>query len=415
MDVLLVTLGTAGDIHPFLALGCELKRRNHRVTLVSNPYFKPWAERLGLGFYGFGSVEHFQAVLADPDVWHPFRGFKVLVRELFLGSMRPAFEAIDQVRSRASVLLAPGYLYGARIAAEKFNLPLATVALQPAALWSAENPVVLAPHSWSRFVPVWLRSLIVQGIDHLFLEGLLAPETNRFRRELGLPAVSRVATRWPYSPDLLIALFPEWFAPPPSDWPAHLVQTGFLSHESFDTRPLAPECEDFLARGEAPILFTPGSGHCQAETFFQVATAVCEKLGQRGLFLTAFQGHLPKELPETIRHFDYLPFSRIFPRCKAVVHHGGIGTLSKGLAASVPQLIMPLAYDQPDNARRIKHLGVGDWISPKHFNPIRVEEKLKSLITSDAIRRQCRKIAPLIDTESALADSCGLIEMLGTG
>ena len=410
MDVLLVTLGTAGDVHPFLALGCELKRRGHQVTLVSNPYFQSWAESLGLGFEGFGTIEHYREVLAEADLWHPFRGFKIMVRELFLGSMQPAFEAIDRSRSDSCVLLAPGYLFGARVASEKFNLPLVTVVLQPAALWSVDDPVVLAPHSWTRFLPRWLKTLVVMGIDYFFLEALLAPETNRFRGQLGLPAQSRIATRWAYSENLLIALFPQWFAPAVADWPEQLVQTGFISHESFEASVLSTECETFLAAGEAPILFTPGSGNCQAAEFFEVATAACEQLGQRGLFLTAFRDHLPKNLPDTIRHFEYLPFSRIFPRCKAIVHHGGIGTLAKGLAAGVPQLLMPLAFDQPDNARRIKQLGVGDWIDPKHFEPDRVAKKLKALIASDAVAEQCRQNALRVNTESALADSCRVVE-----
>ncbi|MGR9106948.1 MAG: glycosyltransferase [Gammaproteobacteria bacterium] len=412
MDVLLVTLGTAGDVDPFLAIGCELKRRSHHVTLVSNDYFRPAAERMGLDFEGFGSIEHYRSVLADPDIWHPVRGYRILLRELFLGSMRPAFEVIERLRNNRSVLVAPCYLYGARIAAEKFSLPLATVVLQPASLWSTERPSIFSSVSWHRFIPLRLQGLLAKALAHFYLEPQLAPETRQFRRELGLPHADRIATRWPYSPDRVIGLFPEWFASPVPDWPPQFIQTGFVSHEGFDPMPIPGDLEEFLADGEAPIAFTPGSGNCQARNFFEVALEVCHRLRQRGLFLTGFREHLPLPLPAGIRHFEYLPFSRVFPRCKAIVHHGGIGTLAKGLAAGIPQLIMPIAYDQPDNALALKRLGTGDLICQQDFNPDRVADTLGRMIDSPLMISRCRSFSAKTDTRTALDETCSVIESL---
>ena len=78
------------------------------------------------------------------------------------------------------------------------------------------------------------------------------------------------------------------------------------------------------------------------------------------MFLTQYPEQLPARLPNGVRHFNYIPFSTVLPRAAAFVHHGGIGTTAQALAAGVPQLVVPLAHDQPDNAVRIRHLGVGD-------------------------------------------------------
>lgn len=413
MDVLLVTLGTAGDVHPFVALGSELKKRNHRVTLVTNEVFQPLAERLGLHFTGIGSVDHFQSVLANPNIWSPVRGFKILAEELILGCMRPTFEAIESLSCDQTVVIAPCFLFGARIAQEKFSLPLATVILQPSSVWSTARPTSISSLSWSRFLPGTLQSLMAMALRDYFLEPLLTPETNRFRSELGLPPAKRIATDWLYSPDRVIGLFPNWFAVPASDWPPQLIQTGFVSHERHDPFPIADACQAFLAEGEPPIAFTPGSGNLHASQFFKVAVAACQRLNQRGLLLTGFQDHLPGALPDGIRHFDYVPFDGVFPLCKAVVHHGGIGTLSKALVAGIPQLVMPMAYDQPDNAQRLKQLGVGDLIRPKRFKTDAVVQKLDDLIGSDIRRQRCKSISTRIDSAEAIAETCAIIESLG--
>ncbi len=412
MELLLVTLGTAGDVHPFVALGSELKRRNHRVVLVTNEHFRPVAERVGLDFQGIGSADHYRCVLANPDIWRPVRGFRILIQELILGSMRAVFDAIERLGNERTVLVAPCFIYGARIAREKFSIPLATLVLQPASVWSTVEPSLTASVPWSSYLPRSLQSLFARGLEHFFLEPLLAPETNRFRRELGFSPVQRILAAWQYSPDRVIGLFPEWFAPHASDWPSQLIQTGFISHENLDPLPMPRELENFLSRGEAPIVFTPGSGNCHASKFFEVAAAACRKLQQRGLFLTGYANQLPKNLPDGVRHFEYAPFDKTFPSCKALVHHGGIGTLAKGLAAGLPQLIMPMAFDQPDNARRLKRLGAGDLILPKHFTPDRVADKLGRMIRSDDLNQRCRTLSSRIDTGAALNGTCSIIESL---
>lgn len=414
MDVLLVTLGTAGDVHPFVALGKELKTRGHRVTLVTNDVFEPVAERVGLEFTGIGSADHYYSVLANPDIWKPVRGFKILVQELIHGCMRPTYEAIEALHTDHTVVVAPCFMFGARAAQEKLSVPLVTVILQPSSVWSTAEPTSISTLDWAHRLPASLQSLMAKALGRFFLERLIAPGANRFRSELGLPPAKGIATEWLYSPDCVIGLFPDWFAPPAVDWPTQLIQTGFVSHESFDSLSLPVECRSFLEEGDAPIAFTPGSGNKHATQFFEVAVKSCQELNQRGLLLTGFSDHLPSILPSTVRHFDYVPFDQVFPLCKAVVHHGGIGTLGKAFAAGIPQLIMPMAYDQPDNAQRLKTLGVGDMIRPDHFKPPLVTQKLRHLIASEKVQRQCKTLSSRIDSTATLAQTCSLIESVKT-
>ena len=131
--------------------------------------------------------------------------------------------------------------------------------------------------------------------------------------------------------------------------------------------PLPPAVERFLEEGSPPLVFVPGSANRQASRFFRTAVDACQYLGRRGLLLTRYRAQLPAVLPKEVLWFDYVPLGRLLPRALGLVHHGGIGTAAQGLAAGLPQLIMPMAYDQPDNANRLESLGVARTIWPKSF------------------------------------------------
>lgn len=93
-----------------------------------------------------------------------------------------------------------------------------------------------------------------------------------------------------------------------------------------------------------------------------MAVNACRELNRPGLLLSTFPENFPPDLPETVRPLSYVSFSQLLPHCSAIVHHGGIGTTSQALAAGIPQLIRPLAFDQFDNASRVEKIGRGRWL-----------------------------------------------------
>ena len=115
------------------------------------------------------------------------------------------------------------------------------------------------------------------------------------------------------------------------------------------------------AAGEPPIVFTPGSAMYHGQDFFRASVEACKQLNRRGILLTRHAEQIPADLPATIRHFSYAPFSLLLPRAAALVHHGGIGTSAQAMAAGCRQLITPFAHDQFDNADRLRRLGEGIW------------------------------------------------------
>ena len=101
----------------------------------------------------------------------------------------------------------------------------------------------------------------------------------------------------------------------------------------------------------------------------------------------------PEDLPAGVRAFPYLPYSTVFPRAAAVVHQAGIGTLAQAMRAGRPQLILPVAFDQPDNARRAAALGLGRVLPFKKATAQRLASELAALLGRPSYACQARAVA----------------------
>lgn len=410
MNILVFPFGSAGDVHPMIGLGLALRDRGHDVTMVVSGYFRPLVERVGLDCVEQGTRDEFLAALAHPDLWSPRKAFGHVFRTGIAKALQPQFDLIAEWRAKGPlVVVASCLVFGARTARDKFGVPLATIHLQPGVIWSDSEPPVLA--GMPPWLPNWLKRFQYWIGERFIVDATVGPVLNSFRAEHDLPPV-RKTTRWWHSPDLNVCLFPDWFAARQPDWPSPLMMTSFpLWDESTLAAPPAT-LEEFLSAGDAPIVFAPGSANVHAADFFRAAVAACERLKRRGILLTRFADQLPTLLPAGIQAFDYIPFSQVLPRAAALVHHGGIGTAAQGLRAGIPQLIMPLAHDQFDNAARLVRLGVADTLAPAQFNRKNVSSKLAPLLTSKDVAARCAEFRWRLDGVRSFDDACAAIERL---
>jgi UDP:flavonoid glycosyltransferase YjiC (YdhE family) len=128
--------------------------------------------------------------------------------------------------------------------------------------------------------------------------------------------------------------------------------------------------------------------------------------------LTRHAEHLPANLPETIRHVPFAPFRRLLPNVAALIHHGGIGSTAQALRAGIPQIIRPLAYDQPDNAERVSDLGVARTLYPDRFRAPIVASALHELLNDVAVSKRCRELATRVRADDGIENACNEIEMM---
>jgi UDP:flavonoid glycosyltransferase YjiC (YdhE family) len=159
-------------------------------------------------------------------------------------------------------------------------------------------------------------------------------------------------------------------------------------------------------------VFTPGTSFQHGEDFFKVSVEACQMLNKRGLLLTTHKGQIPKNLPNAVCHVEYVPFGPLLPYTAAVVHHGGVGTLAQALKAGIPQLIRPVAQDQPDSAARLEQLGVAARLCLRHYTGKNVAEKLNYLLTSNSVREACLLAKASIDSDKAMLQTCQAIEQV---
>lgn len=412
MHAVLATLGTHGDVAPYLGLGCELRRRGHRVTLATNAGYAADAAALGFEFRPLMAQDAVDRLLNDPGFWHPLKGPIIGVQHG--ARLIPGQYAMleDLAADPATVFIANPGVFAARIAGEKFGRPLATVILQPWILPSAIAPPTMA---FGLTLPTGLPRWMGRAYWRLYdaaADWLVAATVNALRKKLQLAPVCRLP-RWWFSPDLILGMFPDWFGGRPADWPRQLKLTGFPAYDGVGSR-LPDEVSAFCAASDPPVAFTAGTGMLHAEAFFRDAVAVCQTQNRRGLLMTRHALQVPVDLPESVRHCPFAPFGELFSLCAAVVHHGGAGTTARALAAGTPQVVLPVAWDQPDNARRIAALGVGTWLPSRRRGATALGAALGRVLTP-ACQQACAAIRQRFDVANPFVLAAGWIEELAAG
>ena len=409
MRILIYAMGSAGDVHPFLGLGRALQSRGHEVFVATSAFFEELVRRAGLGFRALGTVADFERVQGDRDLWHPRKALASVVRN----AVDPSYAAILEIAKELhlpeqTVIVASSLAWGSFVARELWGIPVVSAHLAPSLFVSSYRQPVLHGAPVPQSAPRWMKRTqwwaAGKVVDFLVLPGL-----NRFRKSLGLPATSGMLRGW-HSPDRVLALFPDWFGPPQPDWPPQTRITGFPMFDEAGIRELPEDLSAFLDEGEAPVIFTPGSAMDRGHSFFEEAVKALQLLDRRGILLSRFPDTIPPQLPASVRHYSFIPFSQVLPRAAALVYHGGVGTCAQALQAGIPHLLQPMAHDQLDTLSRVRDLGVGDGLHPRQFKAKRIAAMLDRLTGDQALKERARDISTRFRVKEWMDESCRVIE-----
>jgi rhamnosyltransferase subunit B len=406
-----VTIGSAGDLFPFLALALALRARGHRVSFLAPEQHGPWVRPTGLPFTGLPADE---AVLRDPDLWHPTRGFGVVWRATRPAMARvvPFVEALPR-DERCVLLVHPLALPEADLCRVAHpGVKIAAAYLAPANLVTVHDPLLLGPWRVPAWVPPAARKAFWRWAVRRFIDPVALADVNAARIARGLPQAETLPDWLAAVPDLSLTLFPGWFAPTQPDWPRPIVRGDFPLFDPHPETAPAPALEAFLRAGRAPLVFTHGTGNTQAAAYFRHARAAARRLGRRAIFLTPHRDQVPADLPDAMLWQDYVPLRLLLPHAAALVHHGGIGTTAEALRAGIPQLVVPLAHDQFDNAARVEALGTGASLPAARLDEGRLVRALAALLAAPGLHGRTRAVAERFVAEAGVVTLCDALDGL---
>jgi len=411
MKIFVIAIGSRGDVNPFVAVACRLKSKGHEVVFCSSENFRQLIEGQGLRFLPHFSQKQYEAVINDPDLWHFRKALPTLIKKGLLPAMRIIYPLIMQERAENFVVVSTPFALASKLAEEKEGIKVVHLHLAPCMFRALQDTAQIGGMPMSTGFPAWYKKLVWWVSDSFIIDPCIKNELNCFRNELGLKPVRRILNRWLFSGSLNASLFSRHFARQQPDWPVPSEVFDFFLYDG--NEPVPPDVERFLKQGEPPIVFTFGTAFYFGKNIFQESIRALEIIGARGIFLASRKEDLPDKLPPHIMACSFLPLGKVLSSCRAIVHHGGVGTLGQALKAGIPQLIRPLAYDQFDNAYRVTTKKFGSYILARQYTAERLSRKLSGMLADTEIINNCKEVSRHIDSETALERLAARIEEIG--
>jgi rhamnosyltransferase subunit B len=417
--IVLTTFGSYGDIHPYMAIATELRARGHRPVIATSELYR---EKLLAGGFDFAPVQPHLPPPEEQDeammekVMNPKSGSAFLLNEMLFPYVRAGYEDLLRVVEKADLLLTHPISLAGPLVAQKTKIPWVSSVLAPVSFMSAYDPPVPPFWPWMRHVELF-GPRFVGAFFRQVKKYYRNKSYDEFRDELGLPDRGNPVFEGQHSPTLILALFSALFASPQPDWPPQARATGFAFYDGRNELGMPRELTEFLDNGPAPIVFTLGTSAVWiARDFYRESIAAAKSLGRRAVLLIGdARNQLEQSLPPEMIAVDYAPFEALLPRACAMVHHGGVGTTSQGLRAGIPTLIVPFAFDQPDNAAHAARLGCSRTLPRSKYQSARVARELDILLTKPEHTNKANEIGRRLRTENGAPVAADLIEQVLKG
>lgn len=416
--IILSTNGSLGDLHPFLAVGAELRARGHDIRFAVMVPFHAAVQAAGFALDPLPNDRMSHGPGDDRAIYGSNTGVSALraaFRRRILPTLPAKIAALRAACAGADLLVASGLQFPAPIVADLTGIPWASVTVTPLSLPSAffaPNPQVPAGPPALRLAATrlgWLlgAALLRQIADHAI---------NDVRRSYGLLPRRNLMLDGNMSATFTSVAISSVFLPRPPDWPRHVHMTGFCFWDTPSTWQAPAELTTFLNASGPIIAVSSGSAaptvHEVFTPFYRTSIDAIRRVGARALVIGAAPGVIPDPLPPDVFALPFAPFSLVYPRCAAVIHHGGIGSVAQALRAAVPMLVVPWGFDQAFNGARVAELGVGQWLPRSAYTPDRVAPLLADLLHTPSYRDRAQQLAYALTQENGVRTLCDRLEAL---
>lgn len=380
-QIVIITVGTRGDVQPFVALGHRLQMvEGYRVRLATHRIFESFVKEWGMEFAPIaGDPRELIEMSASDKAGANLIRFIQQLSEWSSGFMVQALRDMWEAAQGADLIVFGFLGIMSSFAAEKLDIPAVAGMLIPIYTPTRDFSAVTNPVQ----LPIGLYNYWSHHLERTLAGFTMREEVNRWRQEIGLPKLPLLG--FPFDkiqgePVPYLYAFSPQVIPQPTDWPSHSHITGywFLDGETQWTPP--PILEAFIHSDDPPVYVGFGSLiDSSTEGLSQMIVDAARMAGKRLLLLSGWAGLERQTLSDDVLVIESAPHDWLFPKMAAVVHHGGAGTTAAGLRAGVPSVIVPFFGDQPFWAKQVQKIGAG--VSPF------AASKLNSEQLADAIRQ----------------------------
>lgn len=406
MKITILTLGTRGDVQPYAVLGKALAERGHSVILSTAKNFRNLVESYGIGFHPIDA--DYEKLLNSEEGKKIFKGNPFALKRNFRKLISPLIEkSLSEFYTLAQN--SDVTIYRPKTLANVFTHQLSKIAIKaavvPATMETAafQNPAISGLR-----IPEFLYKWSYRIND--FKYRVLREPIKQFHQQHGLDDDFPLDSQ-----EVCIYGISSHFLNRPDDWPVNHHLTGFWFSDQH--QPLPAGITDFLEQGPAPVLVTFGSMPLPKKLTRLIRKAALE-LNQRFLVVKGWGDLDAEELGnlENIRIIDPMPFESLFPKVRAVVHHGGIGTVAECLRAGKPMLICPAVYPLGDQyfwGDLVYKKGVA--VKPVPLSRLRSDvfiERIHELVTDKSLTEKAVELSMQIRNENGVQKAVDLIEKI---
>jgi sterol 3beta-glucosyltransferase len=415
MRIVIIALGSRGDVQPYIALAKGLQDAGQVVRVLTHENFEGLVKAHGLEFWpARGNVQ---------DVVESEEMRELLAKGNFLAITRHTAKAAQSAaihwaedglaacKDMDLVIAGIGGLFVGLSLAEKLGLQMLQAYLAPLTP-TKDFASILLPNAASRLGGPF--NYASHHLTHQMIwQGFRSADNAARQQVLGLPPAPFFG---PYKAHRLnenpiLYGFSPAVIPKPADWKETVYVTGywFLESESDWTPPKA--VTEFLEAGPAPVYIGFGSmGSREPEQTADLVLQALAKAQQRAIMVSGWGGLRKDNLPGTVLMVDSIPHSWLFARVAAVVHHGGAGTTAAGFRAGVPSIVIPFFADQPFWGHRAAALGVGPQpIARKSLTADRLALAIQQAMADQAMRGRAAALGAKIQAEDGVARAVAII------
>lgn len=402
MKFFLTTLGTRGDVVPFICMAKKLEEMNHEAIILSNGEFEDLVEGEGVQFHAVSAKEDLENALDylvnNAMVWEKGQEKKQEKKQekrnrlqevvdsnsdIFL---KPAAEIDRYITENhiegKSFIIEHVLCFGSRYVQDKLGIPGLSVTLTPFYIRSKENPPKQA------MLPAFLPGFLQYRFEKWFNDAVLYKNMFEQFEDFDMKPYADGDER--ISPQGLICFTPDFLTQMPSDWPENSVSAG-IPYLNPDNQDLDTELIDFLKDEKPPMIFSLGAKQRLDMPTFIKCIQMCEIMGRRGVFIGLDRKKIEGiDIPDYVKIVDFAPIDALLQYASLLVYHGGIGTCSAALRNGIPHVILPEFPEHFDTARRLEGLDLGLFVNRKRFNAEETAKKVESLIQSPNVQESCK-------------------------